>query len=279
MQKSVLVSQCLLPISSVGLGRFITNIDEPHQDYYEPVYPCSLETTENVQIQYDGIHQSVTERKVTSQLTAFLSSAFSKRLKVSARVTSEQAKTYYLQNSAQCFRKALEHKETCRWIERTIDEGEDIYFVTGYHTLLNARIYEQSGEERFGGAEITAPFSTVLTASGFIVPLGEIMDPKLGGSLGRTEGTQKQFIAPGEQVFAVQYCRVRHKWFRKADVEKLVLDRKTHWERYDRPRYLQGETEDSIEVELESETALEAAKGKEFTTESGETFISAFDTN
>jgi hypothetical protein len=278
MQKSVLVSQYLLPISSVSLGRFITNIDEPHQDYHDPVYTSSLETAEKLQIQYDGIHQSVTDRKATSQLTAFLSSSFSKRLKAYVRVTSEQAKTYYLQNCAQSFRKALEHEETRRWIERTIDEGEDVYLVTGYHTLLDARIYEQSGEHRFSGAEITVPLSTALTASGVIVPFGEIMDPRLGGSHGRVEDTQKQFTAPGEQVFAVQYRRVRHKWFRKADVEKLILDRKIHWERYDRPRYLQGGTEDSIEVELETEIAL-GAKCEEFATESGGIFISVLDTN
>jgi hypothetical protein len=117
-----------------------------------------------------------------------------------------------------------------------------------------------------------------LKASGMIVPLGEIVDPRLGGSQGRSEDTQKQFIAPGEQVFAVQYRRVRHKWFRKADVEKLILDKKIHWERYDRPRYLHGEAEDTIEVELESESALEG-EWEEFTTESGETFISVLDTN
>jgi hypothetical protein len=278
MQKSVLISQYLLPISSVSLGRFITNIDEPHQDYHDPVYTSSLETAEKLQIQYDGIHQSVTDRKATSQLTAFLSSAFSKRLKASVRVTSEQVKTYYLQNCAQSFRKALEHEETRRWIERTIDEGEDVYLVTGYHTLLDARIYEQSGEQRFSGAEITAPLSMALTASGVIVPLGEIMDPKLGGSHGRTEDTQKQFTAPGEQVFAIQYRKIRHKWFRKADVEKLMLDRKIHWERYDRPRYFQGEAEDSIELDLENQIALEA-KCEEFATQSGEIFISVLDTN
>ncbi|KAH8816666.1 hypothetical protein F5884DRAFT_229710 [Xylogone sp. PMI_703] len=278
MQKSVLVSQYLLPVSSVSLGRFITNIDEPHQDYHDPVYTSDLETAEKIQIQYDGIHQSGTDRKAKLQLTAFLSSAFSKRLKASIRVSCEQAKTYFLQNCAQSFRKALEDEETRRWIERTIDEGEDVYLVTGYHTLLDARIYEYSGDQQYRGTEITVPLSTALAASGVIVPFGEIMNPGLGVSHGRIEDIQKQFTAPGEQVFAVQYRRVRHKWFRKADVEKFVLDKKIYWERYDRPRYLQGEPEDSIEVELQDEIALDA-QHEEFVADLGETYISVLDAN
>ena len=48
--------------------------------------------------------------------------------------------------------------------------------------------------------------------------------------------------------------------------------------RHGSDRYLQGETEDSIEVDLENEIALEA-KWEEFATESGQMFISVFDTN
>ena len=55
----------------------------------------------------------------------------------------------------------------------------------------------------------------------------------------------------------------------------MTLAKKTWWERYDRPRYLQSEIEDIIEVELEEdEIALEGDRD-ECAIESGEVFVSA----
>ena len=54
----------------------------------------------------------------------------------------------------------------------------------------------------------------------------------------------------------------------------MTLAKKTWWERYDRPRYLQSEIEDMIEVELEDEIALEGDRD-ECAIGSGEFLVSA----
>jgi hypothetical protein len=54
----------------------------------------------------------------------------------------------------------------------------------------------------------------------------------------------------------------------------MTLAKKTWWERYDRPRYLQSEIEDMIEVELEDEIALEGDRD-ECAIGSGEVLVSA----
>ncbi|XTI94952.1 hypothetical protein V2W45_1443167 [Cenococcum geophilum] len=57
----------------------------------------------------------------------------------------------------------------------------------------------------------------------------------------------------------------------------MTLAKKTWWERYDRPRYLQSEIEDIIEVELEEdEIALEGDRD-ECAIESGEVFVCVVD--
>lgn len=275
MPRSILLPQFFLPLSAVSLGRFVTSLDDPHQDYHNPICNASPEVTEKVQTQYDSIHHSFNHQNVASQLTTFLSSSFSKRLKASIRITADQAKTYYLNNAGQWFRHAVQSQETREWIERTIDEGEDIYVVVAYHTLLNARIIEQLGAQSAAGGNLVIPLSTALTASGVVVPFSNVADPGLGGFRGRIEDEQRQFIAPGEQIYAVQYRKVRCRWFAGNKVDEMTLAKKTWWERYDRPRYLQSEIEDIIEVELEEdEIALEGDRD-ECAIESGEVFVSA----
>ena len=275
MPRSILLPQFFLPLSAVSLGRFVTSLDDPHQDYHNPICNASPEVTEKVQTQYDSIHYSFNHQKVASQLTTFLSSSFSKRLKALIRISADQAKTYYLNNAGQWFRHAVQSQETREWIERTIDEGEDIYVVVAYHTLSNARIMEQLREQSAAGGNLVIPLSIALIASGVVVPFSNAADPGLGGFRGRIEDEQRQFIAPGEQIYAVQYRKVRCRWFVGNKVDEMTLAKKTWWERYDRPRYLQSEIEDIIEVELEEdEIALEGDRD-ECAIESGEVFVSA----
>ncbi|KAH0557192.1 hypothetical protein GP486_005019 [Trichoglossum hirsutum] len=263
MSPSILLSQFFLPPSAVSLGRFITSLDNPHQDFHDPLCSSSPEVIERVQVQYDSIRLSVKNQNMASQLTTLLSSSFSKRLKASIRISADQAKTYYLNNAGQWFRDAVRSKETQRWIERTIDEGEDIYMVVAYHTLLDARIIEQLGAQSAAGGSLAIPVSTVstsLTASGVVV--SSVADPGVGGTRRRTEDEQRHFMAPGEQTYAVQYRKVRWSWFASNKVDKVMLAKKAWWERYDRPRYLESEAEDMIEVDLEDETALEGDRNE-----------------
>ena len=274
MSPSILLSRFFLPLSAVKLGRFVISLDDPHQDFHDPLRDSGPEVAERVQTQYDSTRRSVKHQNVASQLTTFLSSSFSKRLKVSIRITADQAKTYYLNNAGQWFRDAVQSKETQKWIERTIDEGEDIYVVVAYHTLFDARIIEQLGEQSAASGNLVTPVPTALTAPGMVIPFTNIADPGLSGFRDHIEDEQRRFIAPGEQVYAVQYRKVRWRWFTSNKVDEMTLAKKAWWERYDRPRYLESESEDMIEVELEDGLALEGDRD-ECTVESGEVFVSA----
>jgi hypothetical protein len=246
----------LLPPSAVSLGRFVISLDNPHHDFHDPPLNSSVEIKEKIQTQYNDVCHSIKQQKAASQLTTFLSSSFSKRLKASIQITTDQAKTYYLNNAGEWFRNAVQCKKTQEWIERTIDEGEDIYVVVAYHTLLDARIQEQLGDQSAAGGNLTVPLSTALAASGVVIPYNTV-DPGFSGFRGHLENEQRQFIAPGEQICAVQYRKVRWNWFASNKIDQMTLAKKAWWERYDRSRYLDTEIEDMIEVELEPDMELE----------------------
>jgi hypothetical protein len=144
-----------------------------------------------------------------------------------------------------------------------MDEGEDIYVMTGYHTVLDAHIIEQLGEARGFGGKLVIPLSTALAATGVVVPFGDLTDPRLAGiSNWRTEHQRKQYMAQGEQIIAVQYRKVCFSFFSSKSVDKATLAKGTRWERYDRPRYLQSDWEDMVEAGLEDELPVEGNREK-----------------
>ncbi|KAJ5555158.1 hypothetical protein N7461_003628 [Penicillium sp. DV-2018c] len=219
---SVLLPQIFLPQSAVKLGRLVTNIDEPHRDYHDPSPSPNqdLSIIEKVETHYDGTETLGGDRNFVSKLTAFLSSSISSRTKASLRVTTNQLKTYYLDNNGQWFRDVVRSEEVRKWIERTIDEGEEIYVV--------------SREQKGWDGKLAIPITAALAASGVVVPVGKLVDPTVAGSSGRAEDQQRQFVAQGEQIIAVQYRKVRFRFFSSKSVDKATLAKEAIWERYDR---------------------------------------------
>lgn len=102
----------------------------------------------------------------------------------------------------------MKSQKTHEWIERIIDEEEDIYVVIAYHTLVNARILEQLGGQSSVDENLTISISTALTASDVVVPFS-VADPGLSDFRSRIKDEQRQFIAPSEQIYAMQYRKVR----------------------------------------------------------------------
>jgi hypothetical protein len=277
MPVSILLTQLFLPQSAVKLGRFVTNVNEPHRDYHDPNTSRNFSIIEKVETDYDGVDTLTNHRNFASELTSFLSSSFSRHAKTSIRIATNQVKTYYLDNNGQWFRNTVQSEDVRMWIEQTIDEGEDIYVVVGYHTILDARITEQSREQRDSGGKVVLPISAAMVATGVVVPFGNIADPGLAGASGRTEDQQRQFVARGERIIAVQYRKLRFRWFSSKNVvDKATLAKETQWKRYDRPRYLQSDGEDMVEVELDDDLALESDCEK-YTAESGEIIFSVHD--
>lgn len=277
MPETILLPQLFLPRSAVSLGRFVINVDEPHQDFHDPASEHNSDVMEKVETHYSNTHHAARNRQFVLDLTSFVSSSFSKQAKTSISITADESKTYYLNNSGQWFRDAMQIESTRKWIERTIDEGEDIYIVVGYHTLLNARVMDQRGGQSNSGGKLEGPTSAILAATGVLVPIGNLVDPDVAGSRGRTEDEQRYFEAQGELVCAVQYRKVSFRWFASSKVENITLG-KTQWKRHDRARYLESDEEDMIEADLEDDLAIGGDREK-WTTESGEIIFSSCGSN
>lgn len=125
--------------------------------------------------------------------------------------------------------------------------------------------------------QLAMPISSVLAASG-VVPLGDLVDPRLARSSGTGEDLERHFGGQGEQIIPVQYRKARFWFLSSKSIDKATLAKEAKWERYDRPRYLHGDMKDMVEVALENELPLEDDRVKNIA-QSGEIVFSTLGVN
>lgn len=252
---NIILSDFFLPFGSVKLGRFVKSIEFPTQNYHDPPYPEAPKETSNVLGQYTKISQGESSAGFTTKLTSLMSSGFSKRANTQLRIETDAVKTYILDNSEAWFIDATNFDETRRWIERAIG-GDGIYIIVGFHTMTDARIVHESIEGHQLAGQITVPVGLSLAAAGVVVPLGNIVDPAVSGNHRSLNGSKTEFVVPGEQISALQYRKVSHRWLYSKKVASLKLSKVPRWtvtetwrmvstdEAEDEPDILEVETED-----------------------------------
>ncbi|KAJ4350295.1 uncharacterized protein N0V89_008916 [Didymosphaeria variabile] len=209
----------------------------------------------------------------TAKLTSLMSSGFSKRANTKVRIETNAVKTYTLDNSEAWFREATNFDDTRRWIERSLS-GDGIYLVIGFHTVTGARIVHESVEGHQLAGEATLPVGLSLAAVGAIAPLGGIFDPTVAGHQKVLDGSKTQFVAPGEQICVLQYCKISCRWLHSKNIDNLKLSEVPRWtakeswrkasvdETKDEPDILEVETEELEQLEGDWEKAEEENGGQ-----------------
>jgi hypothetical protein len=254
MTLSVISSDFFLPLGSVKLGRLVKSVEFPTHNYHDPPYSQAPEATPVVRSQYKRILQGESSTGFASKLTSLMSSGFSKRANTRVRIETDTVKTYILDNSEAWFMEATDFDETRRWIERAIG-GDGIRLVVGFHTVTDARIVHESIEGHQLSGQVTLPVGLSLAAVGIVAPLGNIVDTAVSGNQRVLDGAKTQFLAPGEQICALQYRAVSHRWLYSKEVANLKLSKVPRWTAYEGWRHASiDEVEDEpdlLEVETE----------------------------
>ncbi|KAK6854068.1 hypothetical protein PG995_010880 [Apiospora arundinis] len=216
--------QLFLPPNSVKLGRFITNIDHPHQNYHDPLANPTPRTLTSPFEALSGYTCRENTAGFSSALTSLLSARFSKQSKVHVKINGERINTYLLDNSEEWFNQAMAALVTQSWIERQIDNANSIFMIVGFSTITNARITQEIGGGSSTSGRVEIPVISTAVA-GLPIPFAEGIEPSVGGDWDRSQNTQKCFTAPGEYISALQYRKIQHKWLSRKRLEALQLSK------------------------------------------------------
>jgi hypothetical protein len=265
MPSNLVIQQTFLPLTSVHMGRLVVNVDEPHRNYLDPIPAETPNVLEKSTQDFAAVRRAATDQNLSSKLTNLISASRATGNKTFTSATSSQHKTYLLDNAALWFVKALEIEATRKWIEDAIRSGDEVYVVVGYITMLDARIFESNSSASSSAGEIQAPLEASLAAVGAVIPGGVIGNVGLAGHQTRGQETLRQCTVPGEQICAVQYCKVRFNWFRSSDVQKSKLEKGNRWKLYwDGGVRGGGDVKDIIEADLQEDLKLDDDEYNEY---------------
>jgi hypothetical protein len=233
----------LLSRDSVQLGRLIRNPIDPHDDYHYP-FPDAEEHPKLI----------ITSQTNFQEIIARSASLWA-RLKLSSigaiATKANEAKTYQLDNSSDWFRKACKTKDTREWILQGIKDGARMYLTVGYHVIVDALVYERRGEMGSPESRASEDSNTTLVAR-----------------IDSSNGHEREYGAPGEHIYAVQYRKLRFKWFSSRDVDQAVLEPTNRWKLSLGARGEEDGDEDDV-LEADLADGMDVKGGEGFMSEDG----------
>jgi hypothetical protein len=147
-------------------------------------------------------------------------------------------------------------------LRNPVKQRDDVYVVVGYYTLLNAVVIEGSAELVGSSVQLQMPVTASLAAAGVVVGVGQHYGPRSNASNINQRGIQRQFVASGEQVCAVQYRKVCFRWFPSHDLDKAFLERESRWKMYSNIQGHEVGTNDVVEVDLGDNLELDTDHGE-----------------
>lgn len=163
-------------------------------------------------------------------------------------INAPRGKKYLVRNSEPSFKAACGNKDVRDWLkEHVIDEGRKAVMIVGMYTYSNAT-YAHTHYNQLGG-RVSAPISTGIGTG----------NPAAGA--GATALDHQAFNVPEEQIFAIEYKKVKFRALTKKKVAEAKLEEgPNRWEVFfgDRSKGAAADDKENIfEFNLEDEDAGE----------------------
>ncbi|QIW99843.1 hypothetical protein AMS68_005361 [Peltaster fructicola] len=225
MALKVIPERIFLPLASVKLGRFVTDIARPHDSYHDaPVDPPQITT----QYTIGGQQSTASDAAFSTTLTSLLSTGLSNRIGAAIELALSVGNTYFLDNSESWFDKTITFDDTRRWMELQAKRKRTVYIIVGYQTVVDAQVTQSAHSSYSVDGKITMPIAASLAATGVVIPVPGLVDPTLGLKSARSNAGKSLYMAPGEQVCAIHYREVKYK-FLSSSIDNAQLSKTRQW--------------------------------------------------
>jgi len=211
----------LFPREGVQLGRLVTNVKAPQSSYY-PAGKIRLLKGDVYSVPSRDFH-SLINKSNTTKLEAVAASiasiVFGKSDDLETKISNTACITYYIDNPEGRFAAMCKDQSARTWFENAYKRRKHVYMVTGIQTLTDASMALSAVSDTNGSASGTAPLSK---AAGDPTPVG--VDLKLLAELRRSKHVETGFVAEGEQIYAIQYRKVKFDMFSTRNMGEGYLE-------------------------------------------------------
>lgn len=235
---------------------------EPQSDYHDP--ECEFEPQIIVNSQADYYDSKVRNQaenqgiSISALFTRLASAARKKQIQDFNRAETKQTKTYQLANSGQWFQSTIGGSKLREWITQSIKDGENVYLVVGYYTMVDTQVMEGGSSTIRTSAQLNLPATLVaLPAGSVFASLPPIADPSFGSQSDQREQFEKQFVATGEQIGAVQYRKLRFSTLSPENLDKALLEGGNRWHIFSNLRGPGIGNNNVVQADIEDDWKLE----------------------
>ncbi|KAG9503437.1 hypothetical protein J7337_006282 [Fusarium musae] len=241
----------LFPRESVQLGRLVTTIKSPQNSYY----PAGKQQFQEGDIysvvnkDFYDLRQKNKDSKLQAVLTSVASLLFQTEEHLDTKIQDTICLTYFLDNADTKFREMCKDKVAREWFEDAFKKRRHVYMVTAIQTLIDAKMSLDSGTTGAVEAEVKIPVSKVLGE-----PTGAAtLDPKLVAQYREKKHRETGFVGQGEQIYAIQYRKVKWQLFSSRDMEMSFLEEGNRWQVMWKTMGAEKSTRDVLETTLEDD--------------------------
>lgn len=231
MQSTIRLLDGLLPPQSVKLGRLILNTKAPYQDFLDPISgrPTDDETIVNHHSNLEGTGGFTKSSKFGTYLNEILSISYHRQNDTGVSFSSPTVTTRHLINSGDWFEAACTGEKTREWLVKAHDNRRNVYLVVGTRTVENAKLGKSATSRTVKEGNAEVPVSAVASGIAAVTRSLAIGSPGTKTTRDVTHRQRSGFDAPGEKVCAIQYRKVRSKWFPIRKSENLYLEPGNRW--------------------------------------------------
>jgi hypothetical protein len=186
----------------IPLASLVPDRRSPSTDLKTPYDVKPDDYSKNQDKNFDGLISSGSETWFKLLLTRFLSAALNSEKTASFKVTADNGYIYMLKQPKSLFKKVVSGEAIKEWLEQEYRDGQETWFVIGYRTFVNAKLFRERHKSREASGKGAAPIGQpVGDGTGSTDVEVEVGHKSWDEVIGATETT-------GERIYAICYRRV-----------------------------------------------------------------------
>jgi len=225
--RQTLVSQdfLLIPSKDVRIGRLVLNARQPHLDFLDPPDIDKVLVTDAPQKNFNEIIFQESATNIKAVVSKIASGRFGKADNDNFRVSTLKAHAYRMQNSGPWFDNLIDADGPVRRYleEEMIQRGKNVYLVVGYATITDAKVSEQRKRALEIGGAFQVPVTEISGGK------GDALDAKVDVEHMHKQGLRRSYVPEGEQIYGIEYRKVKIDWLNRKDVSKSSVEKGTRW--------------------------------------------------
>ena len=217
----------LFPREGVQLGRLVTTVEMPQFSYYPTAKRHFLkgDVYSVASRDFHPLKDKSKNTRLEAVLNSIASLMFGHAEDLGTKISNTICITYYLDNVDAKFTTMCKEKAARTWFENAFKRRKHVYMVTAIQTLTEASMELESSDVNERKAMGSVPLAKV---AGNPSPSG-LGDLRLLAEYRKKKHVETGFVAEGEQIYAIQYRKVKFNLFSTRDVGEAYLEEGNRW--------------------------------------------------